>query len=199
MKLLLDGIILLTYVIICVGLTKSRLSRKHTILTYIILTGSIVLIQAIFLFLCQDIMLLLTLLPITAYLPFSIGVYFLSDFGFGPITVVWIIGYLATFIMNIVSKIFFYFYSYKSTLLYADNWLILLYTLMSASLLILVFRFLRKPFQKYMEMNQTDWLILCCPVLISYLLLSYFSNSVTNPTALFLALLTALEIGRAHV
>ncbi len=194
MKLLIEGIIFLTYAIICGGLAKSRFNKKHTILTYIILTGSIVLIQAIFLFLCKDLMLVLTLLPLTVYFPFSIGLYFFSDFGFGPMTIVWMIAYLAVFILRIFSKIFYLFYSMKGTSLYADTWLLLLYLPLAASFLFLVFRFLRKPLHEYMEKNQTEWLILSCPVLISYLLLSYFCNSVTNTTALILALLTAMAI-----
>ena len=73
------------FIVICAGLLKFRYSRKYSIL---ILIGSIVAaacIQVAILLIASDAMsLLMTLLPITAYLPVIVAVHILAKGGFPP-------------------------------------------------------------------------------------------------------------------
>lgn len=194
MKLLQEGIIFLTYVLICSSLTKSVRSRKYMLCGVGTLAGVIFLLQAVLLIAGQDVTLVLTMLPVTAYLPFSVGLYLLTCFSFVQTTAVCTLGIFAVYILRILKKILVWSPWIKMPFPYGEL-LTACILLMAAGLLeLLVFRFLRKPFRRCMEEKRSSWLWLFFPILMSFLLLSYFYNSVTNPTALILTLLTVLSV-----
>ena len=66
--------------------------------------------------------------------------------------------------------------------------------LMAGFFIYLVYRFVRKQFQTYVLEIHTNWLMLSFPVLMIFLLFSYFGSSTTNTTLLVLLLLTAISI-----
>lgn len=194
MKLLQEGIIFLTYVLICSSLTKSVRSRKYMLCGVGTLTGVIFLLQAVLLIAGQDVTLVLTMLPVTAYLSFSVGLYLLTCFSFVQTTAVCTLGIFVVYILRILKKILVWSPWIKMPFPYGEL-LTACILLMAAGLLeLLVLRFLRKPFHRCMEEKRSSWLWLFFPILMSFLLLSYFYNSVTNPTALILTLLTVLSV-----
>ena len=80
-KFLWEGIIFLTFLLICGGLLETRFSKKASILIGGGTVLGIVLLQAGLLMSGQDTMLVLTMLPLTAYLPYTypFTCEFLSD------------------------------------------------------------------------------------------------------------------------
>ncbi|MDE7436594.1 MAG: GHKL domain-containing protein [Lachnospiraceae bacterium] len=194
MKLLYEGIIFLTYISICASLIRSRLSPKAARCTVGLVLAAIILLQAVLLLAGQDETLVLTMLPVTAYLPFSVSLYLIAGYGFVQTMTVWEFGVFAVFILQIWKKILITRLAMVIPFPY-DDLLTGLLLLLSAGLLVYVSRrFLRKPFSSCMEKKRTDWLIIFLPILVCLLLFSYFINSAVNLTVLILLLLNALFI-----
>jgi len=194
-KLLLDGIMFLAYILVCGGLAKSHFSRKSVIRLYGIILGSILLIQSALVLSGQDMTLAAAILPLTAYIPFTIGVFILTGFGLSQTVSIGILGFIVVYSLRILNKIILEYYSTKTSFMYpaADILRIFFLTAAAGMFVFLVFRYLRKPFQRYMESTHAgEWLLLFLPMLTSYFLLSYFSNSVTNTKVLILLLLVVL-------
>ena len=59
---------------------------------------------------------------------------------------------------------------------------------------VLVFIFLRRPYRTYVLENQSGWLLMSFPVVMPFLLFSYWAETVTDPMLLLLILLTALSV-----
>src|SRR5699024_5527355 len=138
----------------------------------------------------------LTLLPLTAYLPAILCLHILSGTGFYRTMAVWTVGITVYFILDLLRKILVSEVGAGSAF---KGWRLetmLLFAMSAAAALIvfLVFRFLRKPFRTYVSENQTNWQLLCFPVLMIFLLFSYFSNSATNTVNLALLLLSAFSM-----
>lgn len=58
----------------------------------------------------------------------------------------------------------------------------------------LVFFFLRRPYHTYVLENRSGWLLMSFPVVMLFLLFSYWANTVTDPMLLLLIFLTALSV-----
>ena len=188
-KFLWEGIVFLTYVLICAGLMKCRFSKTASLLAGGGTLVGIVLLQAALLLSGRDSTLVLTILPLTAYLPAVICLHILSRSGFFQTMAVWTIASIAYFVLKMLWKILIrYFGQLTSFPFWVGN------LLMAGVLVFLVFRFLRKPFQTYVLENKTNWLLLSFPVFMIFLLFSYVGSSTTNGTLLLLLLLTAFSI-----
>lgn len=188
-KFLWEGIFFLTYVLICSGLMERRFSKTASLLAAGGTLVGIVLLQAALLLAGQDNTLVLTMLPLTAYLPAVICLHILSRSGFFQTMAIWTIATIAYFVLKILWKILMQYFGQLTSF---STWVCNL--LMAGLLVFLVFRFLRKPFRTYVLENQTNWLLLSFPVLMVFLLFSYVGNSTTNGTLLLLLLLTAFSI-----
>ena len=192
---LLEGIIFLTYAVICISMAKRRFSRKFTMRFYGIMAGSILLLQAALIFSGQDITLVTTLLPVTAYLPFTIGVYVLTGFQLSQTASIGMLGLIIVHVLKIVNKVVIKSYIDNLQLRFKTIYIFMipLIMLLAGVLVLLILRFLRKPFQRYMESSHTkDWLLLFLPTLMSFLLLSYFSNSMRDARVLMILLFIAI-------
>ena len=77
-KFLWEAIIFLTFTLICSGLANFRFSKTQNLLAAGFAFVGIALLQVAFLLTSQDATLVLTLLPITAYLPAIIFLHLLS-------------------------------------------------------------------------------------------------------------------------
>lgn len=188
-KFLWEGIFFLTYVLICSGLMERRFSKTASLLAAGGTLVGIVLLQAALLLAGQDNTLVLTMLPLTAYLPAVICLHILSRSGFFQTMAIWTIATIAYFVLKILWKILMQYFGQLTSF---STWVCNL--LMAGLLVFLVFRFLRKPFRTYVLENQTNWLLLSFPVLMVFLLFSYVGNSTTDGTLLVLLLLTAFSI-----
>lgn len=195
-KFLWEGIIFLTYLLICGGLLQPRFSKKANLLIGGGTVLGIVLLQAGLLMSGQDTMLVLTMLPLTAYLPSIICLHILSRSGFFQTMAGWTVGVIVYFLMKTAGKLLAQSLGRLTGLPgWGCNLLITAcLLLLSCGVLFLVFRFLRRPFQVYVLRNQTNWILMSFPVLMIVLLLSYVSSSTTDKTLLILLLLTACSI-----
>lgn len=162
-KFLWEGIFFLTYVLICSGLMERRFSKTASLLAAGGTLVGIVLLQAALLLAGQDNTLVLTMLPLTAYLPAVICLHILSRSGFFQTMAIWTIATIAYFVLKILWKILMQYFGQLTSF---STWVCNL--LMAGLLVFLVFRFLRKPFRTYVLENQTNWLLLSFPVLMVF-------------------------------
>lgn len=195
-KFLLEGIVFVPSLIVCAALTKPRFSWIISLSVLFGLAAAVVGIQAMLLAAGQDTTRVLTLLPLTAYLPAILCLHILSGTGFYRTMAVWTVGITVYFILDLLRKILVSEVGAGSAF---KGWRLetmLLFAMSAAAALIvfLVFRFLRKAFRTYVSENQTNWQLLCFPVLMIFLLFSYFSNSATNTVNLALLLLSAFSM-----
>ncbi|MBS5738005.1 MAG: GHKL domain-containing protein, partial [Clostridiales bacterium] len=179
------------FVGICAGLLKFRYSTKYNIL---ILTGSIVAVvciqAAILSAASEPISLLMTLLPITAYLPVIIAVHILAKGGFAAAVATWSLGLLVPYILNL----------FRELMLKIQTWdespLIHLFLFVSGSLILgsaLVFaalRFCRKPFRTFEFQNKYIWIII--PAILLFMLISYIESITFEPFIAFITFLIVL-------
>lgn len=195
-KFLWEGIIFLTFLLICGGLLETRFSKKASILIGGGTVLGIVLLQAGLLMSGQDTMLVLTMLPLTAYLPSILCIHILSHASFFQTMSGWTVGVISYFLMKTAGKLLVQSFGKLTNLPgWGCNLLITVcLLLLSCGVLFLVFRFLRRPFQVYVLRNQTNWILMSFPVLMIVLMFSYVSNSTTDETLLILLLLTACSI-----
>ena len=195
-KFVWEGIIFLAFALSCACLTEHRGSRAAATAAGAGALAVVAGVQSALLLAGEDPTLVLTLLPLTAYLPAIIALHLISRSGFFPTMAVWTVGIMVSFVLNSTLKILSLAYGRFSQL---PGWQFELGTtallaLLAAALVFLLFRFLREPFRTYVLRNQTGWLLLCFPVLMVFLLRSYFSSTTTNITALVLLTLTAVSI-----
>lgn len=195
-KILWEAIIFITFILICGGLIKRRFSKFASLLSAGGTLLIILLIQTALILSGQDITLMLTMLPLTAYLPAIICLHILSRSNFFQTMSIWTVGAMTYFILKILWKILIcYFGRFSGLSGWIRSFIIsALLILMSAFLLWLVLGYIRKSFQKYVFSNQTNWLLLSFPIIMIFLLFLYFGNSTTNVTILLLLLLTSISI-----
>ena len=128
---------------------------------------------------------MLTLLPVTAYLPAILAVHLLSGSGFLPTVSVWSAGVLLSFTLLFLQRL-------------VNLWLPhhTVGPVLAAAIVLcaLAFRFLRRPYRTYVLENRSGWLLLSFPAVMLFLLFSYWANTVTDPVLLLLILLTALSL-----
>ncbi len=185
MNVLSEGIIFASYAVICGGLAVNR-PKKRTILWAAVIVGLIFLLQVILWRLGLDMLLIFALLPVTAYLPFSIGIYILSHYGLFQTAVVWSVGVLSVFTLKILKKIGVNFYIFTKS-----NYLtIFILSIAAGTIVFLALRYLRSPFQNYMDNVRKERLTLGFSILASLVLLSYYvhSNMRQNTMGLIIVL-----------
>ncbi len=195
-KFLWEGILFLAFILTCGGLTERRFAKGTSLLIAGGTLAGITLLQSALLLSGQDSTLVLTMLPLTAYLPAILCLHILSRSGFFQTMAIWTMGTIVYFVLKIVWKILMrYFAGLPSLPVWGCNLLMTACLLLISGLLVfMAFRFLRKPFQIYVLHNRTNWLLLGFPVLMVVLLFSYVGSSTTNGVLLLLLLLTALSI-----
>ena len=104
-KFLLEGIVFVPSLIVCAALTKPRFSWKISLSVLFGLVAAVVGIQAMLLAAGQDTTRVLTLLPLTAYLPAILCLHILSGTGFYRTMAVWTVGITVYFILDLLRKI----------------------------------------------------------------------------------------------
>ena len=194
---IVEVIIFLSYILICAALFKSRFSRLATVLAFgaagIVIAG----VQAA-IALSGETALMLTLLPITAYLPFSVLLFFLSGNRIFETAAVCSVGTLAVLILKSLQKTLIGFsIANTETPRYVQIIVIdAVVSLVAAGLVFVIFRFIREPFRVYVIKNKqrrTAYL-LCLPIILVFILTFYFLNSTGNKITLIFTMLIALSI-----
>lgn len=173
------------FVFVCGNLMRFRFQNKTTrLIAAGVLTG-ILALQTGLLAAGLDETLVLTLLPATAYIPAIIAIHVLSSSNFLQTVSVWSAGILVSFLLLFLQKLLNIWLTHETVV-----------PVLAAALVLsgLVFRYLRRPYRAYVLENRSGWLLLSFPVVMLFLLFSYWSNTVTDPVFLLLILLTALSL-----
>lgn len=173
------------FVSICVGLLRLRFSKKYSAL---ILVGSVAVaavIQVAILLTASDAEeLILTLLPITAYLPIIIAVHVLAKGGFASAVATWSFGLLAPYILSLFRELMRQMVI-KNGMALGDMRPVVLGSLILAVMLVFAaLRLCRKPFQHFEFQNKYVWLVI--PVVLVFMLISYFQSMTFDPFVTFL-------------
>lgn len=187
--------IFLSYILVCAALFKSRFSRRVTVLAVgvagLIIEGA----NIAFMLTSGDLNFMLTLLPLTAYLPFSVLLYFLSDSGVFETVAVCSVGMLDVLILKSLQKILTDIVHGES--LKGAAPVLIMYAvivLAAAGLAFAAFRFIGKPFRLCVLENRQNRLLLSVLIALVFLMMLYFLNSATNITILFLTMLIAVSV-----
>ena len=182
---LVEAVKFAAFAFICGSLMRFRFRGKITGWIAAASLLAILLLQAGLLAAGLDETMVLTLLPVTAYLPAILAVHLLSGSGFLPTVSVWSAGVLLSFTLLFLQRL-------------VNLWLPhhTVGPVLAAALVLcaLALRFLRRPYRAYVLENRSGWLLLSFPAVMLFLLFSYWANTVTDPVLLLLILLTALSL-----
>ena len=179
-KIWWEIIIFFTYIVICGVLTKPRFSKKICLMISGATLALIFAVQIWMFFSFGDIMKIFTLLPLTAYLPSILCLHIISKSGFFQTITAWTTGLIAYRILKIFLKVLILIFDMSGKKEIEAILIVGSLSLLSALLLFLVIRFLRKPFQMYGEGSYGNWMFLCFPVFVVFLLFSYLGNMSWN-------------------
>ncbi|MDE6728619.1 MAG: GHKL domain-containing protein [Oscillospiraceae bacterium] len=189
----MEVIIFLSYILVCAALFKSRLSRLATA-PVLSAAGIIIMGANTAAMLAGDKTLILTLFPLTAYLPFSVLLYFLSDCGVFETTAVCSVGALEVLILKSLQKILIYSADMDS-LTYMDNVMHDVVVILAAvGLVFTAFRFIGRTFRFCVIENRQNRLLISMPVIMIFLMMFYYLNSTTDPIAMAFTMLISLSI-----
>ncbi len=196
-KILWEVMIFLTYISVCCSLTRLRFSKSIRLAMAGGMLVTIVLEHVWIFYSCRNITKVLTMLPLTAYVPSILCLHIVSASGFFQTVAVWTTGLISRCILKILLKILMlgFFDIYKPAAV--DDYVIFVSVclfLAASLLLFLVFRFLSGPFRTYVQGSRTDWLILCFPVLMVVLLFSYIGTNAESIMLLLFLFLIVLGI-----
>ena len=182
---LLEIIKFATFVFACGSLMRFRFRGKTTGWIAAGFLVGILALQAGLFLAGLDETLMLTLLPVTAYLPAILAVHVLSGSNFLQTVSVWSAGALLNFTLLFLQKLLN---------LWLPRYTVALVLAAAILLCVQEFRFLRRPYRAYVLENSSGWLLLSFPTVMLFLLFSYWANTVTDPVLLMLILLTALSL-----
>lgn len=190
-----EAIIFLSYILICTALFKRRFSMPTTVLVFGAASAVIAGLQAA-LMLSGEETLALTLLPLTAYLPFSVLLYFLSDCGVFETAAFCSVGMLDVLILKSLSRIIkgFIILNNKNSLAPMYTMANVIIALAAAGLVFIAFRYIGKAFRFCITDNRQNRLLLSVPITLVFLMMSYFLNSTTDIVVLIFTMLIALSV-----
>lgn len=175
---LLEAIKFAAFAFVCGCLMRFRFKRKTTGLIAACALLAILALQAWLLAAGVDETMVLTLLPVTAYLPAILAVHLLSGSGFLPTVSVWSAGLLLSLTLLFLQRLLN---------LWLPHHAVAAVLAAAAALCALAFRCLRRLYRAYVLENQSGWLLLSFPAVMLFLLFSYWADTVTDPV-LFLLL-----------
>ena len=140
--------------------------------------------------------LMLTLIPVTVYLPMVLCIHRLSTFTWFQSGVVWSTAALVGYILNYLRKYLLSVAAAMGQLGSRTYRLAILaaLALAAAGLLTVVYRWLRAPFRRCVGRMDEGWLAMAFPTVLAFLLMSYLSTSASSPTALLFVLLAGVSI-----
>lgn len=197
----IEGIIFLSYILVCTALFKMRFSRRVTAFCFaaagiVIAAVNIAIMQSS----TENSTLMLTLLPLTAYLPFSVLLYFLSDNTVFETAAVCSVGALDVLILKSLDKIFasIIIAEIRQTNQY-ELYIIMnvIVIIVAASLVFTAFRFIGKTFRFCMDeshRSRQSSLVFAVPVALVFLMMIYDLNSTTDIAVMIFTMLIALCI-----
>lgn len=143
----------------------------------------------------ENLTLILTLFPLTAYLPFSMLLYFLSDSGIFETAAVCSVGTLGVLTLKSLNKILNGFLS-AQTVINPMECIVLntIVAIAAAGLVFIAFRFIGGAFRLCVTENRQNRLMLSVPIITIFLMMFWFLNSITNAVTLIFTMIIALSI-----
>lgn len=183
----------LLFAAVCGMLLDSRLGRRGTLIVASSLLAAIAALQAGLVLSGADDMLILTLLPLTAYLPVVVGVHALSCNGFLQTAAVWMVGGMAAFVLVFLQKLLVTGVLGGAAL---RGGLAMTGCVLACALVLalVAWRWLRGPFRTHVPRGDAGWLPLGLCAASVFLLLSYFGNSPVDPLVTAIIFLVALSV-----
>lgn len=181
--------------LICAALLERRFSRKITLLVSFGTTALILTVQAL-IFVSGGSTLALTLLPVTAYLPFWMAAAFLSKQGLFETAAACSISLLGVSVLKILKKILYhYIVLWKSLGRGGIGWLMVPCLMIAAAVLVfLAFRYVGRAFRLCMNGSRQNRLLVSVPMLLIFLLLFWFLSSTTDVPVLLITLVIVLSV-----
>lgn len=198
-NIIIEVVMFLAYILICGGLIRVKYSKSSALAAagiLLVVAG----IQIILIASEKDMSFVLTMLPFTAYLPASLGMYLILENKLLRISVIWTIGCWVVFTLRILKKILMNMYMFMRIRTSPAVWpwvdiLMALAVILAASVFVFaVYKFIRKPLIDYMNKNENRMYWFYLPMLMVFMLLLYFDNVPTNNTPLVLILAVYLSI-----
>lgn len=189
------------YILICTALFKMRFSRRITAFCFAAAGIVIAAVNIAIMFSNADnSSLMLTLLPLTAYLPFSVLLYFLSDNTVFETASVCSVGAFGVLIPESLRKIFTAIIAAGNSRLHQNELHIIVNAIIiiaAAGLVFTAFRFIGRPFRFCMDEIRRDRrtsLVLVVPVALVFLMMIYGLNSTTDISVMVFTMMIALSI-----
>lgn len=191
---IMEVMIFLSYPLICAALFKRRFSRRVTAIAFgaagIVIAG----VQTAIL-LAGEATLMATMMPLTAYLPFTAVLFFLSDGGLFENAAICSVGMLEVLILESLEKMLILSLYPKMSDFVQYFICNMAVVIMETVLVFAAFRWIGKAFRLCIsEKERRNDLLLFVPVILILLMLSYFLNSTTNILVLIFTMLIALSI-----
>lgn len=195
---IIEAIIFVSYILVCAALFKSKFSRLVTVVAFCAAGVVIVGVNIAVMLSSMENLLMLTLFPLTAYLPFSVLLYFLSDSGIFETAAICAVGTLEVLILKSLQKILTVFIDVEQgikPLSYMELIMLdVVVVLAAARLVFIAFRFIGKPFRFCVIENRQNRLLLSVPIIMIFLMMFYYLNSATNIVTLIFTVLIALSV-----
>lgn len=184
-----EAAIFALYIFICLVLMKPRFSLKTRILAYggvLLCVGGAVMAVSVWV----NVMAALTLLPLIAYLPFSICAYILSEGGLFETAAACSVGALGAAAVKTFKRILFFLLNDALGRM-SEIVILLLVLLLTAAAAFVAVRFIRKPFALCAETDMKSRRLVLVPAAAVFLLLFISLSGASQPVLQ----VTALIIG----
>lgn len=190
-----ETIIFLSYILICAALFKRRFSLRSTVLAFGAAAAVIAGVQAALVLSCEE-TLALTMLPLTAYLPFSVLLYFLSDSGVFETAAICSVGILDVLILKSLRKVACSLITSIDVKIGNQMYAAVdaIVAAAAAGLVFIAFRYIGKAFRVCVYENRQNRLLLCVPITLIFLMMFYFLSSTTDEIVLIFTMLIALSV-----
>lgn len=190
-----EAVFFALYIFICLTLTKPRFPLGIRIPVY----GGVLLLSGVAvtaLSLSGNSMAALTLLPLIAYLPFSVCVYVLSEGGIFETAAACSVGALLTILLKTFEKTLTQLVSWDShevSGVLRDTLLLVIISVLTVAAGFAVFRFIRGPFTVCAASGLKNILLILIPVITLFLLIFINFNS-TSSSSVMPAILTLVTV-----
>ena len=180
--ILSEAVIFVMYIFICLTLVKPRFSLGVRFLVY----GLVILcscVAAAALSQSVSIMAALTLLPLIAYLPFSICVYVLSEGGIFETAAVCSVGALSAIIVKTFGKMLTILSGAVSPDIsgtVSDTIILIVVSSLAAAAAFIVYRFMRRSFGVCADLDMKNRLLVLVPIVTMFLIIFFNFNSAVS-------------------
>ena len=188
-----EAVIFALYIFVCLTLLKPRFPLGARVLVY----GLTILCSCgatTALTISGNVMAALTLLPLIAYLPFSICAFILSDGGFFETAAACSVGALASLIIKLFKKILPCMFSGFHSSAAFDIVIALMVLILAAAAAFVVFRYVRKPFAVCASSDVKNRLLVIIPAAaLSLMILINLNTTSYNAIFSFITLIIAIS------